>query len=617
MDVNNMLDTCAAIVNKTADVELLNANANKASERLPVQRDMIAGEVCKAFALGGDYYSKEVVEAHQSGDLHLHDLDYSPFQGSFNCMLIDIKGMMSGGFKMGNADIETPKSIGTATALCAQIIAQVASHIYGGNTINRIDEVLAPYVKASYEKHLAKGKLWCKDAERAVAYATHMTEKETYDAFQALEYEVNTMHTANGQTPFTTLGFGLGTCWEARLIQKAILNVRLAGLGRFKRTAVFPKLVFAIKDGVNHKKGDVNYDIKRLALQCASERIYPDILNYERLVEVTGGFKTPMGCRSFLHEHPDGADGRNNLGVVSINLPRIAIESKVVGYNNFWWILEDKLELCYQALTTRIDALRGITADVAPILYMEGACGKRLKADDEIMQLFDKGRASISLGYIGLHEMAMAMFPDGVHTFDSEEKRKFCHDVVKFLSDKTKQWKAESGFAFSLYSTPSESLCDRFCRLDVGKFGEQEGITDKGYYTNSFHLDVAKKVAPNSKIDFEKGFPALASGGFICYYEAPDMKRFLDALEWVWDYSFDHIPYFGVNTPIDYCEACSFAGETEATENGFTCPQCGNHDSSTLQVVRRVCGYLGAPNARPFIEGKQREMIGRVKHGGG
>jgi len=543
-------------------------------------RDMIAGEVSKHLALT-DILPKEVADAHIAGEIHYHDLDYAPLFPMFNCMLIDIHGMLSQGFKMGNADIETPRSISTATAVVAQVIAQVASHIYGGNTINRIDEVLAPYVKLSYSKHLAAGKLWCKDDGRAVAYATSMTKKETYDAFQSLEYEINTLHTANGQTPFTTLGFGLGTCWESRLIQRSILEVRRAGLGKSKRTAVFPKLVFAIKDGVNHKQGDVNYDIKQLAIACASERMYPDILNYERLVEVTGGFKNPMGCRSFLHEHSDGPDGRNNLGVVSVNLPRIAIEAG--SYQDFWRILDKRLDICFQALMTRIDALRGVKAEVAPILYMEGACGVRLKADDEVMQLFEKGRASISLGYIGIHEMAMGMFPDGVHTYDSEEKQSFCKSVVAYMRDKTVEWKALTGFAFSLYSTPSESLCDRFCRIDEEKFGGQDGVTDKGYYTNSFHLDVFKKVSPNMKIDFESHYPNYATGGFIVYTELPDMKLHLKALEWVWDYSYNKVPYLGTNMPVDYCELCGFAGETTATEDGFTCPCCGNHDSSTLR----------------------------------
>ncbi|MGL5323722.1 MAG: anaerobic ribonucleoside-triphosphate reductase, partial [Aeromonas sp.] len=280
-----------------------------------------------------------------------------------NCMLIDLKGMLENGFNMGNAEIETPKSISTACAITAQIIAQVASHIYGGNTINRIDEILAPYVRKSYDKHHRQGRLWLKDEAKASVYATKMTEKETYDAFQALEYEINTLHTANGQTPFCTFGFGLGTDWEERIIQESILKVRLAGLGKAKRTAIFPKLVFAIKKGVNFDKDDVNYDIKQMALECAAKRMYPDILNYDKLVEVTGGFKNPMGCRSFLSEWDDTHDGRNNLGVVSLNLVRLGIRSGG-DIDRFNALLNEGLELCKKALDTRIQALIGVKASV-------------------------------------------------------------------------------------------------------------------------------------------------------------------------------------------------------------------------------------------------------------
>lgn len=614
-----MQDVIYGIVNRNADNTLLHNNANKDSKRIPVMRDMVAGEVAKHYALE-DLLPLHVAEAHKRGDIHYHDLDYAPLFPQFNCMLIDVGGMLEKGFRMGNAEIEPPRSIATACAVTAQIIAQVASHIYGGNTVDRIDEVLAPYVRKSYEKHLATGKLWCKDAERAVAYATKMTEKECYDAFQALEYEINTLHTANGQTPFTTLGFGLGTSWEARLIQRSILDVRRNGLGKHKRTAVFPKLVFTMKDGINRHEGDVNYDIKQLALLCASERMYPDVLNYEKTVEVTGGFKAPMGCRSFLGKWTDEKGnevyaGRNNLGVVSVNLPRIALRAKG-DLELFYQLLDEVLGVAKDALDTRIARFEGVTADVAPILYMEGACGVRLKADDPIAPLFKNGRASISLGYIGLHEAAMAMFPNGIHTYEDEAKRQFTQDVCAILRDAVDQWKEETGYGFSLYSTPSESLCDRFCRLDVNEFGEIPEVTTKGYYTNSFHLDVFKKVSPNCKVDFETPYAHYASGGHITYCELPDMKRAIKALEWVWDYTADKVPYFGTNTPVDYCASCGFIGETVATENGFTCPMCGCHDGDLLQVTRRVCGYLGAPNARPFIEGKQKEVIGRVKHVG-
>ncbi|KHN55808.1 ribonucleoside-triphosphate reductase [Dickeya fangzhongdai] len=597
-----------------SNVALLNENANKDSKVIPTQRDLLAGIVAKHYAKQ-HILPRDVVLAHERGEIHYHDLDYSPFFPMFNCMLIDLNGMLTQGFKMGNAEIEPPKSISTATAVTAQIIAQVASHIYGGTTINRIDEILAPFVTASHEKHCAVAREWqIPDAE---GYALSRTEKECYDAFQSLEYEVNTLHTANGQTPFVTFGFGLGTSWQSRLIQQSILRNRIAGLGKNHKTAVFPKLVFAIRDGVNHKPGDANYDIKQLALECASKRMYPDILNYDQVVEVTGSFKTPMGCRSFLGIYEENGeqihDGRNNLGVISLNLPRIALEAHG-DEARFWQLLDQRLLLAKKALMTRIARLENVKARVAPILYMEGACGVRLKADDNIAEIFKNGRASISLGYIGVHETINALFGTQVHVFDDETLRQKAVAIIARLKAATESWKEETGYGFSLYSTPSENLCDRFCRLDTAEFGVVAGVTDKGYYTNSFHLDVEKKVNPYQKIDFEAPYPPLANGGFICYGEYPNLQHNLRALEDVWDYSYTRVPYYGTNTPIDECYECGFTGEFDCTSKGFTCPQCGNHDSSRVSVTRRVCGYLGSPDARPFNAGKQEEVKRRVKH---
>ncbi|MDG2960210.1 anaerobic ribonucleoside-triphosphate reductase [Bisgaard Taxon 10/6] len=595
------------------NMAVLNENANKDSKVIPTQRDLLAGIVAKHYAK--QYLlPKDVVDAHERGEIHYHDLDYAPFFPMFNCMLVDLKGMLTKGFKMGNAEIEPPKSIGTATAVTAQIIAQVASHIYGGTTINRIDEVLAPYVQLSYEKLLKIAEEWqIPDAE---GFAKARIEKECFDAFQSLEYEVNTLHTANGQTPFVTFGFGLGTGWQERLIQKSILHNRIRGLGKNHKTPVFPKLVFTIKKGVNQSPADPNYDIKKLALECASKRMYPDILNYDQVVKVTGSFKAPMGCRSFLGKYEENGqeihDGRNNLGVVSLNLPRIALEAKH-DEKRFFEILEQRLALAKKALMTRIARLENTKARVAPILYMEGACGVRLKADDNVAQIFKNGRASVSLGYIGIHETINALYNNG-HIFDDETLREKGIKIVERLSSATKEWAKETGYAFSLYSTPSENLCDRFCRLDTKQFGIIDGVTDKGYYTNSYHLDVEKKVNPYDKLDFEMPYPSLASGGFICYGEYPNIQHNLKALEDVWDYSYDRVPYYGTNTPIDECYECGFTGEFECTSKGFTCPKCGNHDSEKVSVTRRVCGYLGSPDARPFNPGKQEEVKRRVKH---
>ncbi|CAK6496905.1 Anaerobic ribonucleoside-triphosphate reductase [Pantoea sp. Nvir] len=593
---------------------LLNENANKDSKVIPTQRDLLAGIVAKHYAQQ-QLLPRDVVQAHERGEIHYHDLDYSPFFPMFNCMLIDLKGMLTNGFKMGNAEIEPPKSIATATAVTAQIIAQVASHIYGGTTINRIDEVLAPFVLLSMEKHRAIAAEWqIADVE---AYARARTEKECYDAFQSLEYEVNTLHTANGQTPFVTFGFGLGTSWAARLIQQSILRNRIAGLGKNHKTAVFPKLVFAIREGLNRRPGDINYDIKQLALECASKRMYPDILNYDQVVKVTGSFKTPMGCRSFLGVYEENGveihEGRNNLGVISLNLPRIALEAQG-DEARFWTLLDARLALAKRALMTRIARLEKTKARVAPILYMEGACGVRLNADDEVGPIFRNGRASLSLGYIGLHETLNALSGGARHPYDDPALRAKGVEIVSRLRAATDAWKAETGYGFSLYSTPSENLCDRFCRLDAAQFGVVPGVTDKGYYTNSFHLDVEKKVNPYDKIDFEAPYPPLANGGFICYGEYPNVQHNLKALEDVWDYSYDRVPYYGTNTPIDECYECGFTGEFSCTSRGFTCPNCGNHDPARVSVTRRVCGYLGSPDARPFNAGKQEEVQRRVKH---
>ncbi|HAT8490377.1 TPA: anaerobic ribonucleoside-triphosphate reductase [Vibrio vulnificus] len=597
-----------------SNVDLINENANKDGKVIPTQRDLLAGIVAKHYAKT-HILPRDVVQAHDEGDIHYHDLDYAPFFPMFNCMLIDLKGMLTHGFKMGNAEIDTPKSISTATAVTAQIIAQVASHIYGGTTINRIDEILEPYVNASYEKHLKIAQEW--DIHNPEGFAIARTEKECYDAFQSLEYEVNTLHTANGQTPFVTFGFGLGTSWASKLIQQSILKNRIAGLGKNRKTAVFPKLVFAIKDGLNHKPTDPNYDIKQLALECASKRMYPDILNYDKVVEITGSFKTPMGCRSFLGTYEENGEliheGRNNLGVVSLNLPRIALKANG-DEEKFYALLDEKLKLARRALETRISRLENVKARVAPILYMEGACGVRLKADQPIADIFKHGRSSISLGYIGIHETINALFGNQTHVYDDNELREKALNIVKRMKKAVEAWTEETGYGFSLYGTPSENLCSRFCRIDTKEFGVIEDVTDKGYYTNSFHLDVEKKVNPYDKIDFEMPYPEISSGGFICYGEFPNMQKNIEALENVWDYSYSKVPYYGTNTPIDECYECGYTGEFDCTSKGFTCPKCGNHDSSKVSVTRRVCGYLGSPDARPFNFGKQEEVKRRVKH---
>ena len=596
------------------DQAVVNENANKDSDVFNTQRDLTAGIVGKSIGL--QMLPKHVANAHQKGDIHYHDLDYSPYTPMTNCCLIDFKGMLENGFKIGNAEVESPKSIQTATAQISQIIANVASSQYGGCSADRIDEVLAPYAEKNYQKHLKDAEEWVLPEKRE-DYAWKKTQKDIYDAMQSLEYEINTLFTSNGQTPFTSLGFGLGTSRFEREIQKAILNIRIKGLGSEHRTAIFPKLIFTLKRGLNLEEGTPNYDIKQLALECATKRMYPDVLSYDKIVELTGSFKVPMGCRSFLQGWKDenGVEvnsGRMNLGVVTVNLPRIALESEG-DMNKFWEIFNERMNIAEDALVYRVERTKEATPANAPILYQYGAFGHRLGKEESVDQLFKNRRATVSLGYIGLYEVATVFFGNSwEHNPDAKE---FTLDIIRDMKRRVEEWSDQYGYHFSIYSTPSESLTDRFCRLDTEKFGSIPDITDKEYYTNSFHYDVRKNPTPFEKLDFEKVYPeAGASGGFIHYCEYPVLQQNPKALEAVWDYAYDRVGYLGTNTPIDRCYKCDFEGDFEPTERGFACPNCGNSDPKTVDVVKRTCGYLGNPQARPMVNGRHKEIAARVKH---
>lgn len=596
------------------DKLVLNENANKDSRVFNTKRDLTAGVSAKA--LGLSMMPPHVANAHLKGDIHFHDLDYSPYAPMTNCCLIDFNEMLSNGFHIGNAEVESPKSINTACAQIAQIIANVASSQYGGCSADRIDETLSPYAQLNFQKHLKVAKEWIPDIKAQEAFAYDRTRKDIYDAMQSLEYEINTLYSSNGQTPFTTLGFGLGEDWFAREIQKAILEVRIKGLGKEKRTAIFPKLVFTLRRGVNLDPSDPNYDIKQKAIECATKRMYPDVLSYDKIVEITGSFKAPMGCRSFLQGWKDenGKEvnsGRMNLGVVTLNLPRIAMESDH-NKDQFWQIFKERLQVMKDALVFRVNRTKQALPENAPILYQYGAFGKRLNPDDSVDELFKNERATVSMGYIGLYEVASHFYgPTWEH---NKEAKDFTIDIVKHLHDAAEEWSKEYGYHFSIYSTPSESLTDRFCRLDTKKFGIVDNITDKGYYTNSFHYDVRKNPTPFEKLDFEKDYPKYASGGFIHYCEYPNLRQNPKALEAVWNFAYDRVGYLGTNTPIDQCYLCDFKGDFTPTANGFECPQCGNNDPETCDVVKRTCGYLGNPNIRPMAKGRHKEISARVKH---
>lgn len=598
----------------SGDSNIINENANKDHKLYNTQRDLIAGTVSRAIGL--KMLPDIVAKAHQRGDIHWHDLDYSPVLPETNCSLPDFKDMLAHGFQIGNANVSSPKSIETAVALIVQAISEIAGLQYGGQSINRADELLAPYAKLNYDKHLREAEQFAKTDEQE-SFAKERTKKDIYDAMQSLEYEINTLFSSQGQTPFVTVNFGLGTSWIEREIQKDILDIRIKGLGKDRRTAVFPKLIFTIKKGLNLNPCDPNYDIKQKAVLCATRRMYPDILNYDKVIEITGSFKTCMGCRSFLQgwinpeTGKDEEEGRMNLGVVTVNLPRIALEANG-DKKLFWEIFKEKLNICHTALRYRIARCKEAKPDNAPLLFEQGAFGKRLKPDDDVDQLFRNSRATVSLGYIGIYEVVTTFYgPDWEH---NKEAHDFAISITHEMHKLCQKWESEEGYHYSLYSTPAESLTNTFCQADIKKFGKIKDITDKEYYTNSFHYDVRKHPTPFEKLTFEEDFPYDAAGGFIHYCEYPNLRQNPKALEAVWDWSYNHVAYLGTNTAIDKCYVCGYAGEFTPTKRSFKCPVCGNRDPNKCDCVRRTCGYLGNPMKRPMVHGRHEEIIHRVKH---
>ena len=644
------------------DPTLIHENANKDSNVYATQRDLLAGAVSKAAAL--NMLPQAVANAHMKGDIHFHDADYSPFTAQSNCSLPNFWDMLANGFTLGNAPMASPKSIAIAATQITQIMKDVASSQYGGQTANRADEHLARYAKKDYEKFLEEARENIPDgmpvefARRQVENAKRnepsklhfgsreplpmdtpfhsdvdeleqereilakiRTRKAIYDAMQTMEYQINSNRVSNGQTPFVTVGFGLGTDWFAREIQRAILLNRIRGLGKDHHTAIFPKLVFTIKHGVNCDPEDPNYDLKQLALECSTKRMYPDVVFYENIVKITGSFKAPMGCRSFLQgwvnpeTGKDEEDGRMNLGVVSVNIPRIALESHK-DKDRFWKLFNERMEIAHQALQFRIMRCKQATPVNAPTLFRYGAFG-RLGANDNVDALFKNERATVSLGYIGLAEATAVFYgKDWIrdHGWDPEGKE-FALSIVKRMNELCKQWSKAEGYHYSVYSTPAESLTDRFNRMDREKFGRVEGVTDHDFYTNSFHYPVWLQPTPMEKLSYEKDFPYYASGGFINYCEYPCLQDNPKALEAVWDYAYNiGIGYLGTNTPIDHCFVCGFQGDFEPTDEGFKCPECGNSDPDKCNVTKRTCGYLGNPVQRPMVHGRHEEIAHRVKH---
>ena len=603
---------------KHSNKELMDENSNKNAIIASTQRDLIAGEVSKDLTKRM-LLPEKISKAHEEGILHFHDADYF-LQPIFNCCLINIKDMFENGTVMNGKLIESPKSFQVACTVMTQIIACVASSQYGGQSINI--KHLGKYLAISREKFRKElhrefdGKMSDELIEEVVK---QRLKTELAAGVQTIQYQINTLMTTNGQSPFVTLFLHIDEdeeyVEETAAIVEEILNQRIQGIKNEKGvyiTPAFPKLIYVLDENNNLTGGKYDY-ITHLAVKCSAKRMYPDYISAKQMrANYNGNVFSPMGCRSFLSPWVDENgnykfEGRFNQGVVSINLPQIGILA-AGDEEKFWKLLSERLELCHEALMCRHHALLGVTSDVSPIHWQYGAIA-RLKPGEKIDKLLKDGYSTLSLGYIGIYEVTKLMTGEP-HT--SPKGQAFALKVMKRLRNACETWKEESGLGFGLYGTPAESLCYRFARIDKEKFGDIKDITDKGYYTNSYHVDVREHIDAFSKLKFESQFQPISSGGAISYVEIPNMRNNLAALEELVKFIYDNIQYAEFNTKSDYCHVCGYDGEIIINDdNEWECPQCHNKDRKKMNVTRRTCGYLGE---NFWNVGKTKEIKSRVTH---
>ena len=532
----NTTDTDVFGLLDNTNFDVLNENSNKNGHVVSTQRDLIAGEISKDIARR-KLIPADIVQAHDSGAIHFHDMDYI-IQPMFNCCLINLEDMLANGTVINGKKIDTPRSFQVACTVTTQIIAQVASGQYGGQSINGIDRILAPYVRKSFKKYLEAVVEEQRDVygiepdmEKAEEIAWKRVKKEIKDGIQTIQYQINTLMTTNGQAPFVTLFMYFQPDYEyakeAALIDEEILRQRIQGIKNEANvyvTPAFPKLIYVL-DEHNARKGSPYYYLTELAAECTAKRMYPDYISAKKMREsYEGNVFSPMGCRSFLSpwKDEDGNykfDGRFNMGVVSLNLPQIGILADG-DEEKFFQILHKRLELCKKALLLRVELLKKITSDVSPIHWQYGAIS-RLKPGESIEKFMYGGYATLSLGYIGMYEATL--LTKGVSHTTPEGKR-FAHRIMDDLNEHIKKWREETNIGFALYGTPAESLTHRFCQKDRSRFGNIKDVTDKGYYTNSYHVDVREPINVFDKFAFESEFEDKSTGGCISYAEIPNMS---------------------------------------------------------------------------------------------
>ena len=612
-ETNTTDESIIGLLDKSNE-DVINENSNKNGVLASTQRDLIAGEVSKDISRR-KIIPAHIVHAHDEGVLHYHDMDYA-MQSIHNCMLINLEDMLQNGTVINNKLVESPKSFSTACTIVTQIIAQIASGQYGGNTITI--KHIAPFLRVSYDKYFNKYKEKYTE-EMAHELAEDRMLEELKSGIQTIRYQLSTLHTSNGQSPFSTIYLEIeeGHEYEREmaLICEEMINQRLEGMKNYKGQQIgeeFPKLVYLLDEHNCLEGGKYDY-ITKLAAKCNTKRLVPDYQSAKIMRKnYKGSTFPPMGCRSHLSPWKDENGeykwyGRFNQGVISLNLVQVALTANK-DMNKFWEILDERLELCKEALMVRHNLLLGTTSDVSPIHWQYGGIA-RLRKGEKIDSLLKNGYSTLSLGYVGVYEMTQAMLGVSHTTKEGEE---FALKVMNHLNNKCKIWKEETSLGFSLYGTPGESLNSRFCRIDKQKFGVIENVTDKMYYTNSYHVHVTEEIDAFSKLEFESQFHDISLGGCISYVEVPDMSKNLTAVEQIINYIYHNIQYAEINTKPDVCFKCGYEGEILLDNDlEWYCPNCGNREKEEMQVMRRTCGYIGS---NMWGKGRTQEIGQRVLH---
>ena len=615
--------------------EVKQENSNKNPTVNSVQRDYMAGEVSKDITKR-ILLPQDIVEAHEAGIIHFHDSDYFA-QHMHNCDLVNLEDMLQNGTVISGTMIEKPHSFSTACNIATQIIAQVASSQYGGQSISLAH--LAPFVQISREKIRASVQKEAEafgataDQEQINKIAEERLRDEIRRGVQTIQYQVVTLLTTNGQAPFVTVFMYLGEAKNAQekadlaMIIEETLRQRIQGVKNEKGvwiTPAFPKLIYVLEEDNIHE-GPPYWYLTELAAKCTAKRMVPDYISEKKMLEYKvdkngeGHCYTCMGCRSFLTPYIDPKTnkpkyyGRFNQGVVTLNLVDIACSSGG-DMDKFWKIFDERLELCYRALMCRHNRLKGTLSDAAPILWQYGALA-RLEKGEKIDKLLYGGYSTISLGYAGLYECTRYMTGKS-HTDDEGGGKAFALSVMQHLNDACDKWKKQENIDFSIYGTPLESTTYKFAKCLQKRFGIIKGVTDKNYITNSYHVHVSEPIDAFTKLKFESEFQRLSPGGAISYVEVPNMQQNIPAVLQVMQYIYDNIMYAELNTKSDYCQCCGYDGEIKIVENAdgkliWQCPNCGNTDQDKMNVARRTCGYIGT---QYWNQGRTQEIKDRVLH---